>query len=81
MKLSADKLYQEYVEDVIARNNFAIDLENSLIDLQISDFNSASQTAKNARHGAKGFVGYFPDFPQQIAHRATHGETGRKKPR
>ncbi len=32
MKLSADKLYQEYVEDVIARNNFAIDLENSLID-------------------------------------------------
>ena len=35
-----------------------------------------SQIATNVQHRANKLVGYFPYFPQQIAHRATHGETG-----
>ena len=35
-----------------------------------------SQTATNAQHRANNPGGHTPVLPQQIAHRATHGETG-----
>ena len=36
-----------------------------------------SQTATKAQHRANNPVGHTPVLPQQIAHRAIHGETGR----
>ena len=50
MKLNADKLYQEYIEDVIARNNSAIDFENSLVD------DNESLTVEELKEKAKSLI-------------------------
>ena len=59
-------------------SNLAVQLKNGFDRNSYRPFTVfyRSEIATNAQHRANGFGGYFLVFPQQIAHRATHGETG-----